>query len=77
MEMEVSRVNLLDSLDRGKKTSLRIALFALPWILIGLFLDQYLIVNLGWAVSCVSFLIWVGMIMSRNILSARIPLDVE
>ena len=77
MEMEVSRVNLLDSLERGKKTSLRIAMFGLPWIVIGLSLNQNVVVNIGWAVSCVSLLIWVGMIMSRNILSARIPLDVE
>lgn len=77
MDMEVSRVNLLDSLDRGKRTSLKIALFGLPWILIGLFLEENLIVNLGWAVSCVSLLLWVGMILSRNILSERIPLDLE
>lgn len=75
MEMEVSRVNLLDSLERGKRTSLKIALFGLPWIIIGLILGQDLVVNLGWAVSTVSLLIWVGMIMSRNILSVRIPVD--
>ncbi len=77
MDMEVSRVNLLESLERAKRTSLKIALLGLPWILIGLVLEQNLIVNLGWAVSCVSLLIWVGMIMSRNILSARVPLDIE
>ena len=77
MEMEVSRVNLLDSLEKGKRTSLKIALFGLPWIIIGLVLEESLIVNIGWAVSCVSLLIWVGMIASKNILSARIPLDVE
>ncbi|MEZ5344198.1 MAG: tetratricopeptide repeat protein [Pyrinomonadaceae bacterium] len=77
MEMEVSRVNLLDSLERGKRTSLKIALFGLPWIIIGLILDEVLVVNIGWAVSTVALLIWVGMIMSRNILSARIPVDQE
>ncbi|MCB1023547.1 MAG: tetratricopeptide repeat protein [Acidobacteria bacterium] len=77
MEMEVSRVNLLDSLERGKRTSLKIALFGLPWIIIGLILGEDLVVNIGWAVSTVALLIWVGMIMSRNILSARIPVDVE
>jgi len=77
MEMEVSRVSLLDSLERGKKTSLKIALIGLPCIVLGLILEENLIVNIGWAVSCVSLLIWVGMIMSRNILSARIPVDLE
>lgn len=74
MDLEVSRVNLLENLERAKKTSLKIAMFGLPWIIIGLLIDQSLVVNLGWAVSCVSLLIWVGMIMSRNILSARVPL---
>lgn len=77
MDMEVSRVNLLESLERGKRTALKIALFGLPWILVGLLLGESLVVNLGWAVSCVSLLIWVGMIMSRNLLSARVPLDLE
>ncbi|MGI8544863.1 MAG: tetratricopeptide repeat protein [Aridibacter sp.] len=77
MDMEISRVNLLESLERGKKTSLKISLFGLPWIIIGILLEENLIVNLGWTVSCVAILIWVGTIMSRNILSARIPLDME
>ncbi len=77
MEMEVSRVNLLDTLEKAKRTSLKIALFGLPWVVIGLVLEEALIVNIGWAVSCVSLLIWVGIIMSKNILSSRIPLDVE
>jgi hypothetical protein len=67
MEMEVSRVNLLDSLERGKRTSLKIALVGLPWIVIGILLSADLVVNLGWAVSCVALLIWVGMIMSKNL----------
>ncbi len=77
MEMEVSRVNLLESLERGKRMSLKIALFGLPWIVIGLAMNEYLTVNIGWAVSSVALLIWVGMIMSKNMLSPRIPIDME
>lgn len=77
MDMEVSRVNLLESLERGKRISLKIAMSGLPWIIIGLIFDENMVVNLGWAVSCVSLLIWVGMIMSRNILSARVPLNTD
>ncbi len=77
MDMEVSRVNLLESLERGKKTSLKIALLGLPWIIVGILLEENLIINLGWAVASVSLLIWAGTIMSRNILSDRIPLDLE
>ena len=77
MEMELSRVNLLESLERGKKTSLKIALVALPLIIFGFILNENLVVNIGWAVSSVSFLIWAGIIMSRNMLSARVPVDFE
>jgi tetratricopeptide (TPR) repeat protein len=77
MDMEISRVNLLESLERGKRTSLKIALIGLHWIIIGLVLEENLVVNLGWAVSCVALLIWVGTLMSRNILSSRVPLDME
>jgi len=77
MEMELSRVNLLESLERGKKTSLKIALVALPLIILGFIFNENLVVNIGWAVSSVSFLIWVGIIMSRNLLSVRVPVDFE
>ena len=77
MEMELSRVNLLENLERGKRTSLRIAMIALPLILFGFILNANVIINIGWAVSSVCFLIWVGIIMSRNLLSSRIPLDFE
>ena len=77
MEMEVSRVNMLESLENSKKTTLKIALSGFPFIILGMIFDEQLIVSLGWAVSCVSILIWIGLIMSRNLLSARVPLDLE
>jgi hypothetical protein len=54
---------------------LRIAVLGFPVILIGLVLDNNLIANIGWAVSSVALLIWVGMIMSINIFSSRIPYE--
>ena len=77
MEMEISRVNMLESLEKSKKTTLKIALSGFPFIILGMIFDEQLIVNLGWAVSCFSILIWIGLIMSRNLLSARVPLDLE
>ncbi len=77
MDMEVSRVNLLENLERGKRISLKIALSGLPWIIVGMVSDAEMVINLGWAISCVSLLIWAGMIMSRNIFSARVPLNSE
>jgi tetratricopeptide (TPR) repeat protein len=75
MEMEVSRINLLDTLERSKKTTLKITFLGFPAILIGVVLDESLIANLGWAVSAVSLLIWTGLIMSQRMLSGRIPLE--
>jgi tetratricopeptide (TPR) repeat protein len=77
MDLEISRVNMLETLERSKKTALKIAFMGFPFILFGLILFDDLIANLGWAVSTVALLIWVGLIVSQNILSARIPLDFD
>jgi tetratricopeptide (TPR) repeat protein len=77
MDLEISRVNLLDTLERSKRTTLKIALFGFPLIIFGLTVFDDLVANIGWAVSSVALLIWVGLILSRNLLSSRIPLDFE
>lgn len=77
MDMEVSRVNLLETLERSKVTSLRIAMIGLPAILLGVLTGTEIVGNVGWAVSCVSILIWVGIIISKNILSERVPIEIE
>ena len=75
MEMEISRINLLEGLERSLKTCLRIALFGIPAILFGVVSADNLIANIGWAVSSIALLLWVGLIVSRKIFSSRIPLD--
>jgi len=76
MEMEISRVNLLESLENAKKTCLRIALVGFPAIIFGMLFDE-LITNIGWAISCVALFIWVGLMLSQNLLSSRIPMDYD
>ncbi len=75
MELEVSRVNLLDNLESAKKTSLRIALLGFPAIAAGLILEDDLVTNLGWAVSAVSLIIWTALLLSLRLLSTRIPFE--
>ncbi|MBA3633926.1 MAG: tetratricopeptide repeat protein [Acidobacteria bacterium] len=75
MEMEVSRVNMLESLERLRKTALKIAMLGFPAIILGITLEDSLIANLGWMVSSIALLIWVGIIMSQNLLSSRVPMD--
>jgi tetratricopeptide (TPR) repeat protein len=75
MEMEISRINLLEALERSMKTCLRIALLGIPLILFGIVLNDSLTANVGWAVSSISLLIWVGIIVGQKLFSSRIPLD--
>ena len=70
---EVRRLKMLCNIERGKKMSLRLAVFGFLTILFGMFADQ-MIINVGWAGAGASLLIWVGMIMSRNILIERRPI---
>ncbi len=76
MEMEVSRVNLLENFENAKKTCLKIALAGFPLIAFGLIFDD-LIANVGWATSCVALLIWVGVMFSHSLLSSRVPMDFD
>ncbi len=75
MELEISRLNLLDSMDSVKRSALRIAIVGFPAIAIGLLIEDSLVTDIGWAVSLFSFTIWAAMILGINMLSARIPYD--
>lgn len=75
MELEVSRVSMLETLDNSKKTALRISSLAFPFVVAGLLFEDDLVANIGWAVTAVSLLIWTGMIVSVRLLSQRIPYD--
>jgi tetratricopeptide (TPR) repeat protein len=75
MDMEVSRVNLLESLENYRKIAFRAAFFGLPLILFGVITEDFLIANFGWAVSLIAFLVWVIMLVVQKTLSARIPFE--
>lgn len=75
MELEVSRVSLLETLDRSKKTALRISTIAFPLVVVGLLFEDDLVANIGWAITTISLLIWTGMIVSTRMLSQRLPYD--
>lgn len=75
MDLEISRINMLETLENSKRTTLKLALLGFPAILIGVIFDETLIANIGWAVSAVSLLIWAGLSASMNLFSDRIPYD--
>ncbi len=75
MDLEISRVNTLETLENSRKSSLRIGILGFPVILFGLIFEEQLIANIGWAISLIALLIWGGLILSRNLLSNRIPIE--
>ena len=75
MELEIGRVNLLETVQSSKKTTLRIVFVAFPLVIVGVLFEDELIANIGWAVSTVSLLIWTGLVMSTHLLAQRIPYD--
>lgn len=77
MDLEISRVTMLDNLERYRKTALRIVVLGLPLIISGMIADSVTLTNVGWAVSCVALLVWTGVLISRNMLSARLPIEHE
>ncbi len=75
MELEIGRVNMLETVETSKKTALRILFFAFPLVIVGVIFEDDLVANIGWAVSTVSLLIWTGLVMSTHLLGQRIPYD--
>ncbi len=75
MELEIGRVNMLETIERSKRSALRIACIGFPAILVGIIFEDSMVANIGWAVSCVGLLIWMGMILSTSLLGQRIPYE--
>ena len=76
MELEISRVNLLETLEKSQKTCLKIAVFSFAFIIAGLVSDEILTL-LGWTISCISLCLWLGLMLSQRMFSTRIPIDFD
>lgn len=75
MELEVSRVSMLETVENSRKTTLRLSIFALPLIATGVFFEDVLVANIGWTISTVAILIWAGLVVIATLLGKRIPYD--
>ncbi len=75
MELEISRMNLADSLASTRRTAFVIALVAFPVIGVGMYLTESIIADIGWAISGIALAIWMFVAMGGRIISSRIPLD--
>ena len=75
MEMEIGRVNLLEALDRWKRTVLRLAFIGFPVIAVGLVYDDTVIANSGWTLSAASLILWTLIMLGRRVFAPRISMD--
>jgi hypothetical protein len=72
LELEISRMNLVERLERYQKTTLRAVLFGFPLILIGVLAEEFTVANVGWAVSAIAIAIWLGMALVQRFSVPRI-----
>ncbi len=76
LDIEVHRVNLVNSLATAGRTSLTAALFGLIPLIFGLVADDLLLADIGWAVSGIALVIWCGLKVVSRMLASRIPYDI-
>jgi tetratricopeptide (TPR) repeat protein len=76
MDIEIGRLNLLNSLSRSARTYLRIGLWGLPMIMFGLIVGDTLITDIGWAVSAVAFIAWMALSVASRFFIERIPFEI-
>lgn len=75
MELEVSRVNLLDSVDRWQRRFFLTSMIGFPAILVGLLIDAATVTNIGWSVSLISLTGWLLTGFGKRMLEQRIPFE--
>ena len=76
MDLEIARVNLLETLENSAATTLKVVLLGLPTIVVGTIVEDKLISDIGWAVTAVSLLIWAGLSVSQRLFRTRIPFEI-
>jgi tetratricopeptide (TPR) repeat protein len=77
MEIEIRRINLLEGVQRSKAITMRISLFGFAVIMFGMFAQEQLISNIGWACTAAAVLIWTGLMIGDKILADRFPVIEE
>jgi len=74
MELELGRMNLLNSLARWRRFVFRLCVLGLPVIGLGLYFDDAVIANAGWTLSALSLVLWVLIQLGLRAFSPRIVL---
>jgi len=75
MELEIGRINLYDTFNSGRSTSIKSFCFGLFLIALGLVSSENLIADIGWAVSGISLVIWLASSLLKQSFASRIPFE--
>ncbi|MGI8813000.1 MAG: tetratricopeptide repeat protein [Pyrinomonadaceae bacterium] len=75
MELEISRLNLIDTLSRLAASTIRIAGLGIAVIFAGALLDDSLVADAGWAIGLISLILCSGAVVFKGILAARISTE--
>ncbi|MCC7306350.1 MAG: hypothetical protein IT173_02195 [Acidobacteria bacterium] len=72
LEMELGRVNLLDTVDRWRGRAFRLCLVGFPFIGLGIYLGDPAVTNSGWILSGGMIVLWVVTLLAHRVFSPRI-----
>ena len=75
MELELGRINLFDTFNGVRRTSLRIFLFGVLVTILGLFGGGEIVAEVGWAISGVSLFTSIASTLLRQTFASRIPFE--
>jgi tetratricopeptide (TPR) repeat protein len=75
MELELGRINLFDTFDGARRTSVKVFGFGLALIIIGISSGVVLITDVGWAVSGIALAISLASYALKQTFASRIPFD--
>ena len=75
MDLELSRINLLDTLQSTSSTATWITLCGFPVIGLGLLFGNPSVANTGWAVSGLALLVWLTAGVFSRMFVLRIPYE--
>lgn len=77
MDLEIGRVNLLETLDRSRRTAVRAAIVGFPAIIFGMAAGNHLVANVGWAIAIVGLVFWTFLRTARRLFESRLPFDIS
>ena len=75
MELEVSRVNLLERLERNSRVAVRASFVGLLVLFGGLVFEQGMVANFGWAIIFIAVGLRLVLLIGRKMMTNRIPFE--